>query len=399
MFALQRPPLAVQGFEKMSPASASKNKQPPLNSRLTCEVANRGNFSFIKYAQCWEDTDLVLEGMAIEPGDTCLSIASAGDNTLAILSKNPTKVVALDLSKAQLALLELKAAAFRMLNYHEMLGLLGYEEGHDRVALFAQVSSVLTQPSYRFWAKNIDLVEKGLASSGKFESYFRLFRTRVLPLIHSKSTVDELLLPKWRGERNRFYNGRWNSLGWKLLFRVFFSKFVMGKLGRDASFFKYANGNLPERLLQTTRQALVEQDPSTNPYLHWILRGEFQAPLPFYLRKENFAAIKRNIEKLEIREASLEQYLSSKEAPRFDSFNLSDIFEYMSVENYEQLLAQIKDSSTPGARLVYWNMMVDRCSSNTSIKGIKEQRELSSKLFKENKTFFYSKFIIEEIAT
>lgn len=383
----------------MSLASATKTQEPPVNNKLTSEVANRGNFSFIKYAQCWEDTDLVLKGMAIKPGDTCLSIASAGDNTLAILSKDPDKVVALDLNKAQLALLELKAAAFKMLNYHEMLGLLGYEEGHDRIALFAQVSSVLTQPSYRYWTKNIDLIEKGLASCGKFESYFEIFRSKVLPLIHSKETIDELLLPKWQGEREQFYNKRWNTWRWQLLFRVFFSKFVMGKLGRDASFFKYANGNLPVRLLRTTRQALVEQDPSTNPYLHWILRGEFQAALPYYLRKENFAAIKRNIDKLEIREASLEQYLSSKDAPKFDSFNLSDVFEYMSAENFEQLLLCIKNSSTPGARLVYWNMMVDRCSSNTSVVNISQLPELSSKLFRENKTFFYSRFLVEEIGT
>ncbi len=383
----------------MSLATATKTKKPPVNTTLTSEVANRGNFSFIKYAQCWEDTDLVLKGMAIKPGDTCLSIASAGDNTLAILSMNPAKVVALDLNKAQLALLELKAAAFKMLNYHEMLGLLGYEEGHDRIALFAQVSSVLTQPSYRFWTKNIDAIEKGLASCGKFESYFEIFRSKVLPLIHSKSTIEELLLPKWRGEREAFYNRKWNTWRWQLLFRVFFSEFVMGKLGRDASFFKYANGNLPQRLLQTTKQALVEQDPSTNPYLHWILKGEFQAPLPYYLRKENFAAIKRSIDKLEIREASLEQYLSSKDASKFDSFNLSDIFEYMSVENYEQLLQRIKDSSTPGARLVYWNMMVERSSCNTSIKNIGQRQELASELFRENKTFFYSRFLIEEIGT
>lgn len=383
----------------MSLATATKTKKPQVNTRLTSEVANRGNFSFIKYAQCWEDTDLVLKGMAIKPGDTCLSIAAAGDNTLAILSLSPAKVVALDLNKAQIALLELKAAAFKMLNYHEMLGLLGYEEGHDRVALFAQVSSVLTQPSYRYWTKNIDLIEKGLASCGKFESYFEIFRSKVLPLIHSKSTIEELLLPKWQGERETFYNKKWNTWRWQLLFRLFFSKFVMGKLGRDASFFKYANGNLSERLLRTTEQALVEQDPSTNPYLHWILKGDFQAPLPYYLRKENFVAIKRNINKLEIREASLEQYLSSKDAPKFDSFNLSDIFEYMSQENYEQLLQRIKDSSTPGARLVYWNMMVDRSSRNTSIKNIVQRHDLASELFRQNKTFFYSRFLIEEIET
>jgi S-adenosylmethionine:diacylglycerol 3-amino-3-carboxypropyl transferase len=43
----------------------------------------------IRYAQCWEDADVLLEALDIQPGQSCLSIASAGDNTLAMLAKNP----------------------------------------------------------------------------------------------------------------------------------------------------------------------------------------------------------------------------------------------------------------------------------------------------------------------
>ena len=92
---------------------------------MRSEIAAKANFSTIRYAQCWEDADILLEGLDIQPGDTCLSIASAGDNTLAMLSKNPGRVIALDLNPAQLACLELRVAAYRELSHDELLELIG----------------------------------------------------------------------------------------------------------------------------------------------------------------------------------------------------------------------------------------------------------------------------------
>src|SRR5205807_4976772 len=81
------------------------------------------DFSEIRYGQCWEDADILLEALDIRPGDVCLSIASAGDNTLALLGRGPAKVIAIDLSPAQLSCLELRVAAYRILDHQELLEL------------------------------------------------------------------------------------------------------------------------------------------------------------------------------------------------------------------------------------------------------------------------------------
>ena len=67
------------------------------------ELVDEVDFTIIRYAQCWEDADVVLEALQVQPGDVCLSIASAGDNTLSLLAKNPSQLVAIDLSASQLA--------------------------------------------------------------------------------------------------------------------------------------------------------------------------------------------------------------------------------------------------------------------------------------------------------
>jgi S-adenosylmethionine-diacylglycerol 3-amino-3-carboxypropyl transferase len=70
---------------------------------MRSEAAMRADFSAIRYAQVWEDADVLLAGLDIQPGDVCVSIASAGDNALALLTKDPSRVIALDLNPAQLS--------------------------------------------------------------------------------------------------------------------------------------------------------------------------------------------------------------------------------------------------------------------------------------------------------
>ena len=364
---------------------------------MKSEIQTKAGFSFIRYAQCWEDTDIVLEAMNINPGDKCLSIASAGDNSLAMLAKRPGKVVALDLNASQLALLELKAAAFKYLRHEEMLVLLGYRTGQSRTELFELIENNLSTSTRQYWRTNIGDIEFGVASIGKFEKYFAIFRKFVLPLVHSQNTVDELLQWKSREQRAKFFETQWNTFRWRTLFKVFFSQTVMGLLGRDPSFFHYAEGGLSEALLKWTKKSLVDQNPTNNPYLHWILKGEFGSVLPNFLRKENFAAIKANIDNLEWHQLSLEEYLSTHPDERFNSFNLSDVFEYVSETNYKTMLKLIADASHPQAKVVYWNMMAQRTAKAAGVERMQPLTALSKALFAENKTFFYSRFVVEEV--
>ena len=67
---------------------------------------------YIRYANCWEDPDVLLEALDVQENDKVLSIGSAGDNSFSLLSKNPKLVVAVDINPIQLNLIELKKAVF-----------------------------------------------------------------------------------------------------------------------------------------------------------------------------------------------------------------------------------------------------------------------------------------------
>ena len=100
------------------------------------EIAAKADFTGVRYAQCWEDADILVDALDVRPDDVCLSIASAGDNVLALLSRGPARVVALDLSPAQLACLELRVAAYRELEHAELLELIGSTPSERRAALY-----------------------------------------------------------------------------------------------------------------------------------------------------------------------------------------------------------------------------------------------------------------------
>ena len=361
------------------------------------EVEQLVNFSCIRYAQCWEDADVLLEALAIQPGSTCLSIASAGDNALAMLSRAPRKVVAIDISHAQLAALELRVAAFRELSHPELLALIGSVDGYDRPQLYHRCRRHLSPVAQCYWDERPARVQFGIGSAGRFEDFFRIFRTRVLPLIHGRRSIEQLLVSKPRPERDCFYESEWNTVRWRLLFRLFFSRFVLGKLGRDPEFFRYAEGPVADRILRRARYAMTELDPAANPYLRWIFKGQHSNEnLPFCLRAENFEAIRANLDRLEWRCCSLDRFLEGS-SDAFDAFNLSDVFEYISLQGYEHLLRRLIQAAKPGARLAYWNFLVPRRRPDSLATFLKPLKELSDSLFRRDKAFFYSDFVLEEV--
>jgi S-adenosylmethionine-diacylglycerol 3-amino-3-carboxypropyl transferase len=370
-----------------------KQEKPNNTDRVT----ERVDFSGVRYAQCWEDADILLPAMNISKGDHCLSICSGGDNTLALLAKKPAKVVALDVSAAQLHCLELRVAAYRVLDHGQLLELMGSRESQRRSTLYRKCRYHLSRPARDFWNARPALIERGIGRVGRFEQYFSLFRRRVLPLIHGRRTVNELLQQRSPVERERFYAERWDNIRWRMLFRIFFSRFVMGHVGRDPEFFRYVDGGVSNYLLQRTRHALTELDPSANPYLQWILTGQHQSRLPFALREENFEIIRNNLDRLSWHQLSVEDYLAQYPRERFDAFNLSDVFEYLPVEQYHRLLQQLLAASRPGARLVYWNMMVPRTRPRSLASRLRPLTQLASRLHQRDKTFFYSRFVIEEV--
>lgn len=365
-------------------------------SGTTSEIEGRARFDRIRYAQVWEDADVLTAALRIRPGDTVVSIASAGDNAIALLTQDPERVIAADLNPTQLACVRLRAAAYRIMSHAELLELMGSRASGRRIELLDRVARTLDDADQAFWAARKDGIERhGVGGVGKFEDYFRLFRTRLLPLVHGRDTVLGLLSLRDPAGRADYYERRWNSLRWRMLLKAFFSKAVMGRLGRDPAFFDHVEGSASAQVTRNTRHALVDQDPSRNPYLAWILTGTHGDALPLALRAENFDLIRDRIDRLDVRLSTIEAL--ADQGVRADAFNLSDIFEYMSAPAHEAAYRTVLDCARPGARIAYWNMMAPRRAPEALADRITADPALEARLRPIDKAFFYRDFVVETV--
>lgn len=360
------------------------------------EIEKYAKFNIIRYAQVWEDADILIEALDIKEQDNILSIASAGENAISMLIKNPKRVYAIDLNNNQIMCTQFKITCYKYLDYKECMQILGIFECKDRIELYKKIEQYLPDNVKKYFNNNIEYIKKGIINVGKFEYYFNIFGKKVLPLVHSKKTRRELLVKKTKEERIEFYNKKWNNLRWQAVFRIFFSKTVMGKIGRDKAFFRYVNVNVAEHILERTKYAITQLDTSQNSYLHYIINGKYENVLPVAYRKENFQTIKNNIDRIEVLEETIETFIEREDIGNISKYNLSDIFEYMSEEQMCKIVRKILTKSEKGAKIAYWNMLSDKRASKY-IKELSYKEKESEELLKKDKAFFYNKFILEEV--
>lgn len=377
----------------------------------------------LRYAQCWEDADRLVEGLAPLAGRRVLSIASGGENTLALLAEGPERLVAIDRNPAQLAALELKAVACDRLPHGEWLVLLGawdrpegppeepplgraLGEGgtgavpealvRHRRGLYGRCRDQLSPATAAFWDHQPGILATGLLHGGRFERYLAAFRRWLLPLLRHPAGWRPLLAGQSEAERHAWVVACRRDWRWRLLFRLFFSRAALGGFGTDPRQVRYGAIPQGELLLERLEHALTALDPSDNPYLHWILLGRYGQRLPRALRPEVQERIRGQLSRLELRPLALEDWLAEAPAMPFDRFNLSNVFEYASPQATTALLARLHARAAPGARLLCWNRLAERDTRLAPPRTWAPQGELQEALHRRDRVFFYRRLVLAE---
>ena len=350
------------------------------------------DFGFIRYANCWEDADILLEGLACSTNQKIISIASGGCNSFSLLTTDPEVVVAVDISLVQLYLVELKRLAIRKLSREEYLKFVGFRSTDQRTATYHLLRNDLSSPTRRYWDYHEKAINDGIVNIGKFERYLKSFCKWLLPLVHTRGTRRRLIAPKSDQDQELFYQKEWNIWTYRALFKIFFSRAVMGRFGRDPEFFNQVGINVGQFIHHKTGEHLKTSQCQENHILHYALMGYFGEVLPHYARKENYYKIQKNIDRFEIHVGLLES--AFQEYGTFDRFNLSNIFEYMDIPTFDLVGKQVVQNANPQARFAYWCLMVPRYLKE--VANVNQLTELSDKLSKVDKGFFYREFVVSE---
>ena len=374
--------------------------QPVLRSK----VQTRPVFQRIVYSQCWEDPTVAADGLELGTSDDLLCLTSAGCNVLALSLRRPRSIIALDFSSAQNALLELKIAALRTLSYAEYVAFLGARKGADRVATYRR----RLRPQLRDTARaHFDMHEKaidgGIIHAGRFQRYLQAFRRRVLPLVHNRATVEDIMSLADRDAREAYYDGKWANRRWKALFTLFFGRAVMARFGRDPAFFKYVHesniSNIGAEFLSRARWALIETSPVENHFLQYAMLGEYRDLDygPLYLRESNFNTLRETVDSIQIVQGDLEGHLATLEPGQLSALYLSDLFEWVSAEHHAEMLRAIARVTRPGGRFVYWNLLVPRSRPDQLADVIEVHAERAAELHQRDLAFVYGSFHVESV--
>ena len=263
--------------------------------------------------------------------------------------------------------------------------------------LYAACRPNLDDVTRQFWDARPDIIERGIGSAGRFERYLRIFRTIILPLCHGSNRVEQLLLPKPESQRREFFNDTWNSLRWRALLRLFCSRAVMSRLGRDPAFFEQVSGPVSRRLVSRIQRVMTDLNPAANPYLQWILTGRHQTARPLALREQHFDTIRSRLDRLSWHQVSLEDYLAAQPSGSIDRFNLSNVFEYVDADHHHSVLTEIARVGRGGGRIAYWNLLVDRSRPPELSDRLRPCLNEAEALHRQDKAFFYSRFVLEDI--
>lgn len=353
-------------------------------------------FDFIRYSNCWEDVDILLEAFELNEKSKVISIASGGDNCFSIAAQSPEYVVAVDISEVQLFLVELKMAAIKSFDRETYLGFVGFVSVEYRLEQYGHLKAELSSKAQTYWDANQDAITEGIIHFGKFERYFQLFKKTFLEKVHSQEIVDRLFEPKTEQEQINFYNEHWFDSRWKEMHSNFFGTEMLGEKGRDPEFMKQIQGSVSETILKREVKHLQSKNCQSNPFLFYILNSKFdENHLPHYVRPENYNLVKENIDRIILKQGLLGKV--AQEYKNSTHFNLSNIFEYMNMEHFKMVGNAIVQAAAPNAKLCYWNFMIDRNLAHPIKERLIYEQELSEALSAKDKGYFYSRFILNKV--
>ena len=202
-------------------------------------LSTMGKFPEILYSQCWEDPVLVRQGLNLSPRDNLIIITSGGDNVLNLSLVQPSNIIAIDNNSSQNFLLELKLAAIKELDYGSFISFLGLENDAKRWDKYLHLQKCLTPQAISFWNAHKKYINQGILHCGRFEKFVKVFRSFLLPFIHSKETVKALFCFETIDEQRNFYHRKWQNRKWRLIFYLFFDQKILGRFGRSKKMFDH----------------------------------------------------------------------------------------------------------------------------------------------------------------
>jgi S-adenosylmethionine-diacylglycerol 3-amino-3-carboxypropyl transferase len=323
-------------------------------------------FKGFVYNQIWEDPEVDLEALALEPHHRMITIASGGCNILNYLAADPAHIVAVDLNPNHVALSQLKLTALeRLPAYEQFFRFFGRADDKANRALFDQVlSRHLDGETRAYWDTNRafrgrridmftdDLYRHGLLGRfiGVLHAVAKLHGKRLDGIVTAKNKEEQ------RAEFERSIAPLFDSPSIRLLSKSPISLYALGI--PPAQYDELVAEGDPISVLRARVEKLACDFPVGENYFAWqaFTRGydvENRQAVPAYLQRDVYDVIRTRTDRVEILLASMTDYLATQAPASLDRFVLLDAQDWMTPAMLNALWLQIDRTAAKDARVIF----------------------------------------------
>jgi S-adenosylmethionine-diacylglycerol 3-amino-3-carboxypropyl transferase len=326
-------------------------------------------FKGLVYPQIWEDPEVDMEALRITPDSHIVTIASGGCNVLSYLTANPARITALDLNPTHVALNKLKlAAAAQLPSWNEFYRFFGIANEKANIEAYDRwLAPHLDGKSRAYWghrrfgfgARRIGIFARNFYRHGLLGRCigFGHFVARV----YGVNPRDLLRARTLEEQKNYFATALAPLFDRRLIRWMLAHRFSLFGLGIPPAQYEAlagaGNGNIATVVYERLERLSCSFALNDN-YFAWQAFGrsyaqDAQGPLPPYLRRGNFEAIKARAGRVEVLNRSFTEYLEAQPDASRDRYILLDAQDWMNDAQLNALWTEITRTAKPGARVIF----------------------------------------------
>jgi S-adenosylmethionine-diacylglycerol 3-amino-3-carboxypropyl transferase len=322
-------------------------------------------FSGLVYPQIWEDPIIDMEAMKLQPGEHVVAIMSGGCNIFSYVSLAPVRITGVDLNPAHVALNKLKrCAAEKLPDYAAFHKFFAEADSADNAKAYeTYLKPHLDAETIAYWdsrdalgRKRINYFASNIYRHGLLGRF--IGAGHKLAGMHGRN-LRNLLKAKTRAEQRVIFDTEIAPLFKKPHIRWLCEQpSALFGLGIPPAQFEALKGNeafMADVLYKRLERLACDFDFKDN-YFAWQAFGRRYAsagPLPPYLQRENFVALRERAKTVDVLHRSFTEYLASQPAGSCDAFVLLDAQDWMTDEQLSANWTEIVRTSKPGSRVIF----------------------------------------------
>ncbi|RDV14582.1 DUF3419 family protein [Pontibacter diazotrophicus] len=341
----------------------------------------------IRYSLVWEDSNTLYRGLEVHPHDQVLVITSAGCNVLNTLLKAPASVTAIDLNPVQNKLLLFKKHLILQYDYAAFRALLGLDGPESVAEAWRQIEATLPEDMRRYWSSFFLCHPNGLMAAGKLETYLNGFYHTLDSSLQEK--LKQLIDFEEVEAQYLFFLKELHHTPFQEQFTFYFDEANLSK-GRDPKLFKYAAESGGTTFYKRLQTQIASQLVKNNFFFRFFFFGPTGIPpeiLPPCYQEQSFKLLQGQLHKLKVVNAEAIDYLLSEEGRQVNKASLSNIFEYTSHAEFNQVYQRLFAAQDRDLRMIFWNLLQEQGAGTAADNWL--NAPLSAALSKTDACFYF----------